>query len=227
MKMKRVIAAALVGTFLFSVPVCASSPTASDTANKAASASAEEIAAAASGTTVQSLQQQVSAGTYASVTDALYQGNISVPNDVKSSAASGAWQSVVAEANAVVDGKKVKIAADEKPKKIDASVNGSANSHASAAGHALINKGSIKLQSFFARNAQKTAVYPLLIDRGMYNYKEGDSFFLYNYATGAWVEFPATGFRKGHYDIAVAPGTDMSQFFNKKGEISYSIERAK
>ena len=79
MKMTRVMAAALAGTLLFSVPVFATSPTAKDASN----VPVEEVLAKAAGTTVETLQQQVASGDYASVADALYQGNVTEPSGVK------------------------------------------------------------------------------------------------------------------------------------------------
>ena len=222
MRSIKTVALVMAGVLAFSTPVCATSPTAGDTGSQTPGQSS-------GGTTDERAQEQVDNGTYGSVTDAIYQGNVSVPADVAKAGGSNAWESVVAEVNAYVNGVKVKILSTEKPRKIDSAVSDSANSHAAAAGMDVANKGSIDLESFIKRNGNGSSdvVYPLLINKGKFNYKEGDTFLLYNYKTGAWTEFPATGFRAGHYDLSIAKGTDMSAYFNSKGLISYLIERKK
>jgi hypothetical protein len=223
MKMKRMMAMVLAGTFLFSVPVCAAdSKTAADTAAQ----SAVEVLAKASGTTVETLQQQVASGDYASVADALYQGNVTEPAGVREAGEASAWISALAEKEAIVGNQKVKIT--EKPKALTKAMQSSVKGFAKANGQKILNCGRIQLEKFFKDNAGKNVTYPLLLDGGKYQYKEGDSFYLYNSKTGQWDEFPTTGFRAGHYDITAAADTDMSAYFDAKtGSLNYYVGRAK
>lgn len=185
-----------------------------------------EVLLMGSRTTVEALQQQVVSGDYASIQDALYQGNITEPAEVKEAGEASAWVSALAEKEAIVGGNAVKIT--EKPKALTKAMQSSVKNFAKEHGQKVLNCGRIKLDKFFTDNAGKDVTYPLLLDAGKYQYKEGDHFYLYNNKTGKWDEFPTTGFRTGHYDIKATAGTDMSAYFDAKtGNLNYYVGRQK
>ncbi len=192
-----------------------------------AAVAAVQGAAAASGTTVQQLQGAVNSGKYANMVDAVQHGNVSVPADVASNPeAKKTWVATVAEKFIMVDGQKVKVDVNsQSPQQIDKGLSAVANQVAAAAGQAVANKGTLPLKAVFDKNAGKTVVYSMLLQNGDFTPKAGDSFKLYNYKTGQWVEFSTQGFRKGHYDLAIAGGFDMSDFYSKNGALTYVITR--
>ncbi|MCR5092892.1 MAG: hypothetical protein K6B72_02860 [Lachnospiraceae bacterium] len=225
MKMTRVMAVALAGTLLFSVPVfAADSKTASDTAAQAAPASAEEVIANAAGTTVQALEAQVNAGEYVSVMDALYGGNITEPADVKEPGQTSAWVSTIAEKEMIIGGVKKKITSG--PRSLTQTKRKAAKAAANAAGKSLLNCGKLFLKNTLDSNKGQDITYPLLLNGGKFTPQPGDCLHLYNTTTGQWDEFPAT-FREGHCDINIAAGTDMSPYINASGDIQYFAARNK